>query len=703
MSARHQTFRLTAIAAALMGAFSFAQAGEAEVNEMIKPDSSVSVGIGNWTGKRPQMGIYDSMWKGGGFLLLDMDVAKRDDATGTWLKLKANNLGLDNREIKAEYLRQGDIGASLEYNKMTRDDPNTYRTALGGIGTANQTVSTALRPGEIREVKLGIDREGVSLGFLKNLMPDLELNINFKNETKKGTRAWGRGSAPEFAVEPINSITRQLEATLNYTTKLLQVSGGYYGSWYDTKNPMVKINTAGVGGTDTYLSQPLDNQAHKVFVNAGYTFTPSTRGTVKYEYTRATMDDPLMLTDVPNFRFAGSPERLNGRVDTTLFQLGLTSRPISALSLAANLRYHNVKDKTAIYRFVQTNAACAQSQCVDNTPLSYKTLAGKLDGTYRLKDGYSVTAGIENSNQDRTVPVSNSAGVGGTDTQRAVPWRARLAETTYRLELRRSLAETLNGSLAYLNSERKGSAYIASGRGPGGLETDLINPINISNRERDKIKASFDWSPIEKLSIQGNAAGALDVYPQGGREFGLQKGSAQLFGLDAAYQFSDSWKANAFYTHDRNRAKQTNSRSGFGDKDSDLLDRSDTFGLGIRGNATGKILVGADLQWARNVSRYQQIVVNQTASFNGNLPDIENISTKLNLFATYAMDKSTELRFDLGYERWKTNDWTWMFGSNEMTPFLYRGALAGGDGTSVTANQRQSSSFVGARYIYKFQ
>ena len=65
------------------------------------------------------------------------------------------------------------------------------------------------------------------------------------------------------------------------------------------------------------------------------------------------------------------------------------------------------------------------------------------------------------------------------------------------------------------------------------------------------------------------------------------------------------------------------------------------------------------------------------------------------------MDKSTELRFDLVHERWKTNDWTWMFA--DMTPFRYLGAAAGGDGTTVTANQRQSSNMVSARYIYKFQ
>jgi MtrB/PioB family decaheme-associated outer membrane protein len=698
MNTTQYSFRLTAVAVALMAVFGYAQAGEAEVNELIKPDSTVSMGIGNWSGNRPQMGIYDGMGKQGTYGLLDADVVKRDDSTGTWFKLKVNNFGLDNREAKAEYLRQGDIGATIEYTRISRDDPNTYTTRLGGIGTSRQTVSTALVPGVLQTVKLGIDRDIVSLGFYKNLIPDLDLNVSFKNENKKGNRAWGRGSAAEFAVEPINTFTRQLEATLNYTTKLLQLSGGYYGSWFDTKNPMVTVVTAGLGGTDTILSQPLDNQSHKLFLNGGYTFTSSTRGTFKYEYTRATMTDDLPYAGVAGFVFAGSPTKLNGRIDTTLLQLGVTSRPVSELSLAANLRYHDVKDKTAIYRFVQTNVACASGQCVDNTPLSYKTLTGKLEGTYRLKDGYSATAGLENIKQDRTVPVSNTAGAGGTDTQRVVPWRASVDETTYRLELRRSLSEMLNGSVTYLNSDRKGSAYIAAGFGPGGIEPDRINPINIADRKRHKIKMGLDWSPVDKFSIQANAAAAQDVYPENGREFGLHKGSAQLYGVDANYQFSDNWKVTAFYAHDRSRAKQTNSRNTAGIKDNDLAEIGDSLGLGLRGNVTATITLGADLQWTRNLSKYQQELTSaQTALFSSNLPDIQNSVSKLILFSSYALDKSTELRVDLMHERWKTNDWSWMFAG--MTPFTYTGA----DGTTVTANQKQSTSFIGARYIYKFQ
>lgn len=727
MNTMNKTFRLTALSTALMAVFGSALADDAEVNELIKPDSSVSVGIGNWSGERHQQGIYDGMRDKGAYGLLDADVVKRDDATGAWLKLKASNLGLDNREIRGEYLRQGDIGVSLEYNRTSRDNPNTINTRLQGIGTTTLTPSTVALASPLREVKLGTDRDLLSVGFYKNVMPGLDFNLSFKNEEKKGTRAWGRGQQPEFAVEPINSTTRQLEGTLSYTTKEFQLSGGYYGSWYDNKNSLVAMTNAGLAPSNTnttYLSLPLDNQAHQFFLNGGYTFSPTTRGTFKLSYTHATQNDHLPTQDIAGLSLAGSPSNLNGEINTTLVQLGLTSRPIKDLSLVANLRYHDVHDATPVNRYVQTNAACASGQCVDNTPLSYKTITGKLEGTYRLPDGYSLTAGLEERRQDRDIPVSNANGVGGTDTQRVVPMRTKLDETTYRLELRRSLSETVNGSVAYLNSHRTGSSYIPAVAGPGngttaginGVLSNLINPINTADRERNKLRMAFDWTPMENLSFQFNVEDARDNYADN-RPYGLRNGSARLYGVDGSYAVNDKWKLNAWYSYDHSQAKQLNSRasnapagSASANKDDNLEETGNSLGLGMRGEATSRIRIGADLQWTRSVSKYQQNLTllsagtTQPASFSGNLPDIENTMIKLSIFSMYALDKNSDVRIDFIHERWKTNDWSWMFANG--TPFSYTGATTGNlalDGTTVTANQVQSSNFIGARYIYKFQ
>lgn len=63
------------------------------------------------------------------------------------------------------------------------------------------------------------------------------------------------------------------------------------------------------------------------------------------------------------------------------------------------------------------------------------------------------------------------------------------------------------------------------------------------------------------------------------------------------------------------------------------------------------------------------------------------------MFANYSVDKSSDVRLDLLYQHFRTNDWQW--GYNGF-PFVYW------DNTTVSQNQNQKAAFVAARYIYKF-
>jgi MtrB/PioB family decaheme-associated outer membrane protein len=744
-------FRLTAVSAALLTAYGSVQAADEavqaaepaqaadgpvqaaesvqaaeddEITQLTEPESSVSLGVGYWTNDRPHEGIFDGMRDSGAYGLLDADIVKRDDATGTWYTLTGRNLGLDTRELKAEWLRQGDIGLSLEYSRIPRDNPFTINTGLQGIGTTSQTVSGDPTIGNafpFTDVTLGTTRDLTQFGIYKNLMPDLDFNISFKNEKKSGTRHWGRGSAAEFAVEPIDSTTQQLEATLSYAGEQLQLSGGYYGSMYDNAHNLVNIITNGVAPPATFLSLPLDNQAHQLFLDGGYNFTSATRGTFKLAYTRATQDEHLPTTDIAGLSLSGGPTSLDGELNTTLVQLGLSSRPITNLSLVANIRYHDVKDETPVRRFVETNPACGSGQCVDNTPFSYTTITGKLEGTYRLPAGYSLTGGVEQRNQDRTVPVANANGAGGADTQRVVPMRTDVDEITGRLELRHSLSETINGSLAFLHSERDGSAYVSAAAGPGGAPSDLINPIHIADRDRNKVRLALDWAPLENLSFQFGYENARDKYAHdAARPYGLQDGSAQLFSVDGNYVVNDNWQITAWYSRDNTKATQLGQRAAIAasasmqelaaaEKDARLEDTGDSIGLGLNGEATSRLKLGAEVQWTRNLSQFTESL---TTSGTGTtypitipagvtvvpLRDIENILTRVGLFGEYALRKDSDVRVDLVYERWQTDDWTWQFADG--TPFTYGTTT---DGTTVNAKPTQESVFVGVRYVYKFQ
>ena len=720
------TFRLTSMCAALIAIHTPAMADEAEVQQLTTPESWMSFGIGNWSSDRPQQGIYDGMRDGKAYGLLDADIVKRDNATGTWLRFSTRNLGLDTRELRGEWQRQGNIGAFIEYSRIPRDNPFTFNTGLQGIGSNRLVVSgTGAAALPFSLVELGTHRDVTNLGFFKNLLPGLDFRVTFKNDDKEGTRQWGRGGAPEFAVEPIDSTTRQFEAILEYKTERLQLSGGYYGSWYEN-NAGGLVDTSVNGGNQSFttgtitrfaLSLPLDNKAHQAFFNAGFNFTPTTRGTVKLQYTHATQNEHLPTQDIAGLSLAGSPQNLNGELDTTLVQLGLTARPLPDLSLLANLRYHDSREKTPQARFVQSApitavATCATTvTCVDNTPLTFKTLSGKVEGNYRLPMEFSLIGGVELKNQDRTVPVgAASVDANGVDRQRYVPFRADVDETTYNVQLRRAMSETINGKIAFLHSKRDGSAYSLTNE----AESDEINPIHISDRTRNKWRATLDWAPADALSVQFNVEDADDKYkPTATRPYGLRDGSAVLYSVDISYAITDKLSLTAWYSYDKTKATQfsqraANSGAAAAEKEALLEDEGNSLGIGLHGRVSNQLKVGTDLQWSKNKTKYPETITLLGAgtvypsaggvNAVGPLPDVENKLTRLKLFASYAVQKNADLRFDFIHERWRTDDWSWLFAGGST--FTYGTTT---DGTQVTQAPKQTSNFVGLRYIYRFQ
>ncbi len=712
----NKTFRLTAVAAALLAAYGSALAQQdPEVAKLISPSANdnLSIGGGYWSKDRPFQGQYDGMSDGNkGYLLFDGQVHRRDDVTGTWFKFDMRNMGLDTREARLSAERQGDIGGYIDFNQIPRDYPWTINTNLGGLGTPNMTVNGAP---PTYETHLSTKRDRTTLGFFKNLnslMPGLKFKVDFRNEDKKGEINYGLGSQPLWLAQPIDSRIRQLDALFEYSKDKLQLRGGYYASWYDTSVNQVfglRSSTGTPGSTQnpnpTPLSQPLDNQSWEVYLDGGYSFTPTTRGTFKVKYGKATMDEQLPsygLTGV-NAPFVNMTPTINGRVDTTLLQAGITSRPMPKLSIVANLRYYDMDDKTPLVGVIGNNGTGVVA--VHNTPQSIKTTSGKFEAAYRLPQGFKVIGTIDGKHQDRSLPQFMS--------EIYVPYRdTKLKEWNYGIQVRRNLTETVNGSLGYVYSKRDGSSYALA----TDFHEDLISPWHIADRNRDKWRLKLDWTPADNFTLVGVFEDASDKYPHdASRPYGMTKGSGNLFSLDATYQINDAWKLTGFYAYDQQEAdryharwQRTGAQIFEGTKTADLKDKSDTLGLNLDGKVDSKWKLGGSVLWTKSRSSYNETWdpsglgadQNRYPTSGGEtavpLPNITTELTRLGLYADYAVEKNASLRFDVIYEDWKTNDWSYTFSNGQ--PFSYGTTGAVADGTTFTQKTPQQSTYVGLRY-----
>jgi MtrB/PioB family decaheme-associated outer membrane protein len=689
MNARNM-FRVTGLTAALLAAFGSAHAAEPMAPSGLNTAASAaSVGVGYADEDARRFGQYNGVNESGAYGLFDFNFVTRDDATGTWLGVFGRNVGLDNRQLRFEQSRQGNWGYFFEYSRIPHLDPYTVTTAVTGIGSTNLTIPTVPTAGGSVDIKTRRDNFG--FGFDKVLFGNWDLQVRFRNEEKDGTRVFARGTTGtgpagsfgqfEFGPEPINSTTRQLDVKIGYTGTDLQLAGGYYGTMYN--NAYIGLDfTGGLAGLATYtpLALPPDNQSHQIYLTGAYAFTPTTRGNFKVAYAKATQDDAF-VTGVNVPLSPGIGGNLGGRVDTTLVQAGLTSNPMPKLTLLANFRYEDREDKTPVLLYLTPPPTTSDG---GNEPRSIRTTTGKLEASYSLPNAFRLTGGIDYEEKKRN-----------TSPVRIVSYREETDEISYRVELRRMMSETLTGSLSYVHSDRDGSPWALTTQTGGVVGSNLIAPIHLADRRRDKVRLLVNWAPIDPLAFNFFVDTAQDDYSnRDGSTIGPQKGKAQNYSIDAAYTFNQQWQGTAWYSRNETKAEHTTcvgaSSSGvcgtptYG---AQLKNTSDNFGLGLHGKPTGALEIGADFSYSDIKDEFQQQAL--IGSPIASLPNVSTKQTRFNLFGKYALQKNSGVRLDYVYDRYSTDDWLW---SNWMYA----------DGTQLR-DPTQKVNFIGVSYYFKWQ
>lgn len=734
----------TVIALVLLAAFGQASsaADGDDLGQWIKPESSVTLGVGGATGNsrdRAFFGQYSGMRTDSAYGVFDIDYVNRNDATGTWLTLTGRNLGLDNRELTITHEKQGDWKYSLSYDELVRRDPRTINTAMSGAGTATPTINRLVVPGTGSDVNLKTKREKLGLEFEKWFGQSLQFEASFKNEEKTGARLFGIGYdcasyvcattqnatntrwALLLVPEPINSTTRQFEAKLNYSGDKFVLTGGYYGSFYSNDHGNVQatvpgqlynaigtlttLSGAAAGGTSLQnvlqspIALPPNNQAHQFYVSGNYAFTSTTKANFKYAYTHATQHDDFAgsgLTGAPLGR-----SNLGGEINTTLAQFGLTSRPLPKLTLVANVRYEDKQDKTPIDRYNIENTTTWYNSHMNSTKL-----AGKFEASYQVFDATRATLGVDYLSNKRSLPSATDVSVAGLSGL-----RGKTEEVGYRAELRRSLADNFSGAIAYIGSKRTGSNWYnlcttaaCTPIGYGSVvpastivaaSPTAIFPMTLKDRTREKWRMSGDWSPIDPLSLQFSLENGVDHYTTPGLK-GVDHTGMVLYSIDAAWTVSDKWKLTGYWSYGEQRLEVQQGNGGY---DATPKNFTSTFGLGVKGQPNGRLTVGADLIYLSDITKYN---VNAASGANANntaqaaigLPDLKYTQLTLKAFGSYALDKQSDLRFDLVHQRVKYKDWAWDY--NDVA-FVYS------DGTTVSTKSTQEVTFVGVSYVYHWR
>lgn len=734
----------SALAVALAVAFPVGLAFADTVEELTSPnESEVSLTVRGVDQVNPLYRLYNGTDTSGARGMLGINLIRRD-ANGMWLVVQGKDLGQRNQEFGASVEQQGDWRIALDYNEITRFAPYTINTKVAGVGSANLVLNKDFRSyqGLGPESSLKLERTGTSISGSKFFSDSFKFNFSMKTEDKKGaimSGAYGATwNAPVgatyptknyaslfFAPQPENYRHNQFEASFEYFTKKLQLSGGVYMSVLD--NSSIAMNTSpGQNSlttttgpiTSPWISLPPSNRATQWDFSGGYSFSDDTRLTFKLSKEVGTQDADFIAPygntvagsatytkiNPPGVPYAAgnTATSLNGLIETSSAYAMVTSKFSKDLNFLASWRYEDRNDKTPQRYYLDSTASSEYPAGYLNPQESHRINRGKVEMTYRLGDGYSLTGGADYD-------------------YKATPkaYRESVTDQTVRVELRKALSESLNGRFMLARSDRTGGKWdLLDGTPTPGFvtfstTTGVAAPLQFADRKRDKAKLMADWSPTDPLSLQVFYEYGKDAYPftppSGNAQMGMTDGRTDLFGLDASFQINEKWKANAYYSVNTNKTHQnevytprlaadqnctgvlaTNSCAPWM---ADLDMRGEVVGVGVNGVAGGWTMAAKYL-YSQDTTKYG-ITFNPAGAGSsvpagaGVLPDTVYSVSRLNLTGGYSVSKATKLRLDYIYDVRKMDDYTW-------ANWTFT------DGTRVNVSPSQTTQVIGVTVTHSF-
>lgn len=687
--------------------FSIEDSDEPEkLKELIQIRSTFELGAYYVSDDSFRFGRYSGLNDQGMAALLNFDIYKRNawDADSAWYwRLTGEDLGLDSRAAAFEFGVQGKYKVVVDYDEIPNFISESGQTIFNGAGTETLTlpadwVGSGTTAGmtkllsSLKPFDHKTQRRRVGLGISGVLTPHWDYSASYKHETKEGTRTFGAifgntGGNPRGAVvpEPVDWTTQQMDASLRYTTRKFQFDATYYVSLYSDQNtsltwanPYTIISGWAAGsGFPTAVGQvslPPDNQFHQLSLNAGYNFSDATRLSASFSRGRMTQNETFLpYTNIPvqaaSITQPLPRDSLDGRIDTTVFNLRLSSRPSTDFSWSASYRYDDRDNETPRDEYVYIggdsqlqDTSVASSRRRYNEPYSFREEQLKADASYRVFGSTELSAGVQRSKIDRTY----------TERERA-------DEDTYHFGFRTSFSDTLNAYVRYSHSVRDGSTYIGnepflSGYSPGYTSTvaagwenhPLLRRYYLANRDRDLLSAGIELSATEAFAVSASIDYAKDDYNES--ELGLIDARVETATLDAVYAPSQIWSAYAFFTAERQGSHQAGwSFSGGANQipqSSDPRrqwfayhrDRIDSSGLGFKRSLySGRVDLGIDYLHSKSRSGIDFAV--GSSLLTKPLPrDISQLDS-FNFHATYKLRESLSLRMSYWYERYHSTDW----------------------------------------------
>jgi len=662
----------------------------------------LTIGVYSLSEDAFRYGKYSGLTDSGAYAMFNFKLEKRPDPkssdTTRW-RFQGWRVGLDSRRIEFDYNQQGTQRFKVDYREIPnnrfndgltpfrRQSPGVWELAPAWNIDPNNSTTRGFRNLEENLVGLSIDtkRRRLELAYDRKLGSKWKLDLDYRHETKQGQRTFGSTFGYNFVnvrgvilPAPVDYTTDTLEAMFGYGASRAQINFGIYASFFsNSKNTLVFQNpyahqsqwADAVKYPDSQGRSALepDNSYLQFRVNGGLYFGSATRLVADFSVGTMKQNDLLLPYTVNPDLVINTPvplQKTDARINTTMFNLRLTSKLARRLGLAVNYRYNDRDNKTPQAVFPYIGADSQDQRAFEsgriNLPYSYRKQKADAILTYRFAKAARLKASFEYTDYNRDfMEVENS---------NELAWQAGF---TYRGW---SMASV---KFDYRNSRRNVSEYIGNvpllvSTVPGSIEDNdfqnhpLLRKYFLTDRDRNEYRFRADFFPDARINIGFAANYQKDNYAVG--YFGLNNARIKGWSLDAGWYPAKNIVLTGFYTNEKYDSSQS-SRYFFSetsvtnpDNDwfADTTDRVDTYNIALRFNEIGAdrgwkgVELGLDYTYSNTASVIDVFAVTRDTQ---PLPDLLSKLQAFSIWGNFAVSGRSSIRLTAESSRLKTEDW----------------------------------------------
>jgi MtrB/PioB family decaheme-associated outer membrane protein len=576
---------------------------------------------------------------GGAFLEdLQLRVFTLDEAW--WAELGGSKWGQADQEYSLRGGRLGLFEAGFDWDQMR----HIYSTDARFLATeTSRGVFTLPTPRPLLFLhnsaptidELSVRWDTAHMYFKVTPTPNIDLSAEYKRIRKEGERPFGMafgspGNNFYEILEPIDQTIHDFRLKAVWARENWQLQFGYTMSLFENDLKSVRADNpcfglpgaitagqcAGDGGATApatgQTSLPPDNQAHSFTLGGGVNLPLRTRLTGNFSYTLMLQNDdflphtinPLLLSPSnPLSRNLVLPQdSLHGIVQTYLLNLGVSSHPITPLTLNLRYRLFALDDGSDAITFpgvVENDLSISPSRRAHRH--EYLRQGANLDGRWQFGWPVGLTLGVGwdqmRRNEVSEVTQSNEYSAKGAIDANPLDWL--LIRASYIPSWRRINDYNTAAHEEHTVFEDPTLPPVTTG------QSELLRKFYEGEFNRNKAELMLQVTPLDTMAITSTLSYSNTDYNDS--PLGLQQADNWAAGLDFTWTPFPRISLSAGYVHEltfqkfrsRSRVASGTAAIDFADFDwiSNMTDTVDTIYAGIK-----TTIIPAVLDWTANAS-----------------------------------------------------------------------------------------------------